>query len=56
MREDQAEWQNAVKSQNIKREKQERKAAKGTLDGWDDPDVSRLFPLDRLDIPLELRC
>lgn len=43
LREDQAEWQNAVRSQTIKREKQERKAAKGTLDGWNDPDVSAVF-------------
>ena len=40
LREDQREWQDAVRSQTIKREKEERKAAKGALEGWNDPDVS----------------
>lgn len=39
MREDQREWQDAVKSEDIRRQKEERKLAKGTLDGWDNPDV-----------------
>ena len=40
LREDQAEWQNAVRYQDKKKEKEERRAAKGALDGWNDPDVS----------------
>ena len=40
LREDQREWSDAVRSNDIKREKEERKAAKGTLQGWNDPDVS----------------
>ena len=31
---------NAVKSQEWRREKEERKLAKGKLEGWNDPDVS----------------
>ena len=44
LREDQAEWQDAVRSEKIRREKEERKVAKGTLDGWNDPDVSVSLP------------
>lgn len=40
LREDQREWQDAVKSEDIRRQKEERKLAKGVLDGWDNPDVS----------------
>ena len=40
LREDQREWQDALKSQNIKKHKEEKRAAKGTLEGWNDPDVS----------------
>jgi RNA-binding protein NOB1 len=40
LREDQAEWQDAVRSQRIKKQKEEKKAANGVLNGWDDPDVS----------------
>lgn len=40
LREDQAEWQDAVRSQRIKKHKEEKKAANGVLNGWDDPDVS----------------
>lgn len=39
LREDQREWQDALKSQNIKKHKEEKRAAKGTLEGWNDPDV-----------------
>lgn len=39
LREDQREWQDAVKSEDIRRQKEERKLAKGALDGWDNPDV-----------------
>ncbi|OWT37647.1 RNA-binding protein NOB1 [Cryptococcus neoformans Bt1] len=38
LREDQREWQDAVRGDRIKKEKEERKAAKGTLEGWNDPD------------------
>ncbi|KAK8844704.1 hypothetical protein IAR55_006553 [Kwoniella newhampshirensis] len=38
LREDQREWSDAVRHQDIKREKEERKAAKGVLAGWNDPD------------------
>ena len=40
LREDQQEWQNAVRSNDIHRQKEERKLAKGALEGWNDPDVS----------------
>jgi RNA-binding protein NOB1 len=40
LREDQREWQDAVKSEDIRRQKEERKLAKGVLEGWDNPDVS----------------
>jgi len=43
LREDQREWQDAVKSEDIRRQKEERKLAKGVLDGWDNPDVSSHF-------------
>lgn len=47
MREDQREWQDAVKSEDIRRQKEEKKLAKGALDGWDNPDVSLFyFPYD----------
>ena len=39
LREDQAEWQDAVKAQERRREKEDRRVAKGTLQGWNDPDV-----------------
>lgn len=39
MREDQREWQDAVRSEDIRRQKEEKKLAKGALDGWDNPDV-----------------
>ncbi|ORX34902.1 Nin one binding Zn-ribbon like-domain-containing protein [Kockovaella imperatae] len=38
LREDQIEWQNAVKSADIQRQKEEKRLAKGGLDGWNDPD------------------
>jgi RNA-binding protein NOB1 len=40
MREDQREWQDAVRSEDIRRQKEERNLAKGALKGWDNPDVS----------------
>jgi len=40
LREDQAEWQNAVRSAEIRKGKEERRAAKGAVASWDDPDVS----------------
>jgi RNA-binding protein NOB1 len=43
LREDQREWQDAVKSEDVRRQKEERKLAKGVLDGWDNPDVSSHF-------------
>lgn len=46
MREDQREWQDAVKSEDIRRQKEERKLAKGALDGWDNPDVRSFLRLD----------
>lgn len=45
MREDQREWQDAVKTEDIRRQKEERKLAKGALDGWDDPDVGVVMSL-----------
>jgi RNA-binding protein NOB1 len=39
LREDQREWQDAVKSEDIRKNKEERKLAKGVLEGWDNPDV-----------------
>ena len=44
LREDQREWQDAVKSEDIRRQKEERKLAKGALDGWDNPDVCVSLP------------
>ncbi|WVQ72291.1 hypothetical protein IAR50_001841 [Cryptococcus sp. DSM 104548] len=38
LREDQREWQDAEKGERIRRDKEERKAAKGALEGWNDPD------------------
>ncbi|WWD22743.1 hypothetical protein CI109_107236 [Kwoniella shandongensis] len=38
LREDQREWSDAVRHQDIKKEKEERRAAKGVLKGWNDPD------------------
>ncbi|ORY23531.1 Nin one binding Zn-ribbon like-domain-containing protein [Naematelia encephala] len=38
LREDQAEWSDAVRAQDRQRQKEERRAAKGALDGWNDPD------------------
>lgn len=40
LREDQAEWQTALRSQERLREREERRVAKGVLQGWNDPDVS----------------
>lgn len=40
LREDQAEWQDAVRSQERRKEKEDRRLAKGALQGWNDPDVS----------------
>ncbi len=41
LREDQGEWMTAVKMEQGRVAKEERKAAKGDgLKGWDDPDVS----------------
>ncbi|KAL7420195.1 20S-pre-rRNA D-site endonuclease nob1 [Cryptotrichosporon argae] len=37
LREDQAEWQEAVRGQQIRRDKEERRAVRG-VGGWDDPD------------------
>ena len=48
LREDQAEWQNALRSEDRRREKEERRVAKGALAGWNDPDVSCTFRADRL--------
>lgn len=42
LREDQREWSDAVRHQDIKKEKEERRTAKGGLKGWNDPDVSDL--------------
>ncbi|WVQ82563.1 hypothetical protein IAT38_004692 [Cryptococcus sp. DSM 104549] len=38
LREDQREWQDAVRSEDIRRQKEDRRAAKGALQGWNDPD------------------
>lgn len=40
LREDQAEWQDAVRKQNRQREKEEKKIARGDASSWMDPDVS----------------
>jgi hypothetical protein len=40
LREDQMEWQDAVRRREGERKKEEKRAAKGVLGGWDDPDVS----------------
>lgn len=45
LREDQREWQDAMRGDRIKKEKEERKAAKGALEGWNDPDVSVIILL-----------
>lgn len=38
LREDQAEWQDAVRKQNRQREKEEKKIARGDASSWMDPD------------------
>ncbi|KIR69309.1 RNA-binding protein NOB1 [Cryptococcus bacillisporus CA1873] len=38
LREDQREWQDAMRGDRIKKEKEEKRAAKGALEGWNDPD------------------
>ena len=40
LREDQAEWQDALKVQSRQKAKEEKRVAKGVLEGWNDPDVS----------------
>lgn len=40
LREDQAEWQDAVRKQNRQREKEDKKIARGDASSWMDPDVS----------------
>ncbi|OCF34817.1 RNA-binding protein NOB1 [Kwoniella heveanensis CBS 569] len=38
LREDQMEWSDAVRHQDRQRVKEEKRAAKGALEGWNDPD------------------
>ncbi|WVQ94219.1 hypothetical protein IAU59_001297 [Kwoniella sp. CBS 9459] len=38
LREDQMEWSDAVRQQDRQRVKEEKRAAKGALEGWNDPD------------------
>ncbi|WWD06274.1 hypothetical protein V865_004363 [Kwoniella europaea PYCC6329] len=38
LREDQQEWNDAVKYQDIQKQKEDRRKAKGVLEGWNDPD------------------
>ncbi|WVR03147.1 hypothetical protein IAU60_000137 [Kwoniella sp. DSM 27419] len=38
LREDQVEWSDAVRQQDRVRAKEDRRAAKGALEGWNDPD------------------
>lgn len=38
LREDQAEWSDAVRKKDVERRKEEKRLAKGTLQGWNDPD------------------
>ncbi|WVW81333.1 hypothetical protein I302_103324 [Kwoniella bestiolae CBS 10118] len=38
LREDQREWNDALKYQNIQKQKEDRRKAKGVLEGWNDPD------------------
>lgn len=40
LREDQAEWQDAVRKQSRQREKEDKKIARGDASSWMDPDVS----------------
>lgn len=51
LREDQAEWQDAVRKQNRQREKEEKKIARGDASSWMDPDVS-----SHLFVVLEMNC
>ncbi len=50
LREDQAEWQDAVRAQEWRREKEDRRVAKGALQGWNDPDVSAALARGLLDL------
>ncbi|WVO16036.1 hypothetical protein L204_103701 [Cryptococcus depauperatus] len=38
LREDQREWQDALRGERIKKQKEEKRAARGALEGWNDPD------------------
>lgn len=57
LREDQAEWQDAVRKQSRNREKEEKKIARGDASSWMDPDVGILLCafLFRADVTVDAR-